>query len=258
MRRPTIDEFRSLLASCADSERDSLLAGLDSDPRAGVRALAAAHRRALVTRDAESARLERLMLHQRRLHDQGVGVVAGVDEVGRGALAGPLTVAAVVLSANSRIEGLDDSKRLSPARREVVASLVRDEALALAIVHVEPGEIDAVGIREAVRLGMERAVAALDLVVDHVLVDGNDARLSAPATAVIGGDHLCACIAAASVVAKVTRDALMRSMAGEHPDFGFGVNKGYGSPEHLDVLRRMGPTHLHRRSFGPCAQPPLF
>jgi ribonuclease HII len=198
------------------------------------------------------------MHHQVRLHGDGVRCVAGVDEVGRGALAGPLTLAAVVLSPETRIEGLDDSKRLSPARREVVAARIREDAVAVAVVHVDSSEIDAVGIREAVRLGMDRAVSALDLSVDHVLVDGNDARLALPATAVVGGDRLCACIAAASVVAKVTRDALMRDLAPDYPDFGFEINKGYGTPEHLEALVRCGPSAVHRRSFSPCAQPPLF
>lgn len=258
MRRPSIDECRSLLASCPSGESAALLLSLEADERAGVRALAASYRRARAARDVETARLERLMLHQVRLRDSGVRVVAGVDEVGRGALAGPLTVAAVVLSAESRIEGLNDSKRLTPARRETVAVLVREGAIAVAIVHIEAPEIDAVGIREAVRLGMERAVGALDVSVEHVLVDGNDARLTLPATAVVGGDSLCACIAAASVVAKVTRDALMRTMAPDFPEFAFDINKGYGTPEHLEALVRLGPSPQHRRSFAPCAQPPLF
>lgn len=258
MRRPSIEECRFLLESCHPAELDVLLQSLETDPRAGVRALAASRRRMLAAREAETARLGRLMAHQTRLVEEGHRVVAGVDEVGRGALAGPLTVAAVVLRTESRIEGLDDSKRLRPARREAVASLVRDDAVALAVVHVEAREIDAVGIREAVRLGMERAVRALDLAVDHVLVDGNDARMTFPATAVVGGDRLCACIAAASVVAKVTRDALMRTLAPEYPEYGFDLNKGYGTLEHLEALVARGPSPLHRRSFAPCVQPPLF
>ncbi|MDO8915072.1 MAG: ribonuclease HII [Coriobacteriia bacterium] len=258
MPRPSIDECRARLSACDPADLEELLASLECDPRAGVRTLAATHRRASAASDAESARLFGLMGHQLRLHAEGMRLVAGVDEVGRGALAGPLTLAAVVLPAESRIIGLDDSKRLSPARREIVASLVREDAVALSIVHIGPSEVDAVGIREAVRIGMERAVQALRVRVDHVLVDGNDARLTLPATAVVGGDHLCACIAAASVVAKVTRDALMRKLAPDYPEFGFEVNKGYGTPEHLEALVRCGPSPHHRRSFGPCAQPPLF
>ena len=247
-----------LLGSCHSSDLDALLRSLEADPRSGVRALAASRRRVLAARERETVRLERLMVHQDRLRDAGFCVVAGVDEVGRGALAGPLTVAAVVLRHESRIDGLDDSKRLTPVRREAVASLVRAEAVAFALVHVEAPEIDAVGIREAVRIGMERAVRALDVDVDHVLVDGNDARMPFPATAVIGGDRLCACIAAASVVAKVSRDALMRALAPDYPEYGLEINKGYGTLEHLEALVARGPSPLHRRSFAPCAQPPLF
>jgi len=220
--------------------------------------MAAVRRRALASEAAETARLDGLMRHQLDLHTQGYGTVAGVDEVGRGALAGPLTVAAVVLDPASRIEGLDDSKRLTPQRREAASVLIHARALSVAIVHIPAEEIDAVGIREAVRLGMMRSVQALHIDVDHVLVDGNDARLERPCTAVVGGDALCACIAAASVVAKVARDALMRSLAPEYPGFDFEINKGYGTLEHIEAIRTLGPTPLHRRSFGPCAQPPLF
>jgi ribonuclease HII len=247
-----------MLESCAPSERRSLLATFDDDPRAGVRALADAYRRREAALRAEGRRLDALMVRQLQLQAIGCSVVAGVDEVGRGALAGPVTVAAVVLECDCRIPLLDDSKRLSPERREQVASRIHAVATAISVVHVEAGEIDSIGIAAAVRQGMERAVTRLPMKVDHCLVDGNDGRLTFPRTMVVGGDRLCACIAAASVVAKVTRDALMRDYARDYPGFDFEVNKGYGTAEHVVALTRNGPTPLHRRSFAPCAQGPLF
>jgi ribonuclease HII len=255
---PSIDECRALLESCPLSARGSLLATFDDDPRAGVRALSHGYRRREAALRAEHRRLDALMAREQGLHAAGCSVVAGVDEVGRGALAGPVTVAAVVLDPDCRIPQLDDSKRLTPECRERVAASIRAMAMAISVVHVEAGEIDSIGIGAAVRQGMERAVARLGVTVDHCLVDGNDGRLTFPRTMVVGGDRLCACIAAASVVAKVTRDALMRDYASGYPAFDFEVNKGYGTAGHVAAISRNGPTPLHRRSFAPCAQGPLF
>ena len=154
------------------------------------------------------------MESQKALHAAGCAVVAGVDEVGRGALAGPVSAGAVVLDVGCTIEGLNDSKKLSPQRREQVAASVRGLASAFAVAHVQPAEIDAMGIGPASRLAMSRALDALDLAVDHVLVDGNDGRIGWPSTAVVRGDSLVACIAAASVVAKVERDEAMLAESG--------------------------------------------
>jgi ribonuclease HII len=256
--RPTITDLSRRLAACPPGELDALLGELEKDDRAGVHALARAWRARLERLASEEARLETLMRHQSALHASGVRIVAGVDEVGRGALAGPLTVAAVVLDLDCRIHGLNDSKRLAPAARERISVEVRQRARAFAIVHVPAAEIDAIGIGRAVRVGMCRALAALTPSPDHALVDGNDARLDVPATAVVGGDRHCACIAAASVIAKVERDALMRGLAVEFPGFGFELNKGYGTSEHIAAVVDLGPSPMHRRSFAPCSQGPLF
>jgi ribonuclease HII len=254
----SIGELRALLDASTGSDAKVLVAELARDPREGARHLA---RRWLARQDAllaEERRLTALMARQVALHQTGVRLVAGLDEVGRGALAGPVTVAAVVLDATCRIEGLDDSKRLSPEKRARIAGVVRERARAYAIVHVPASEIDTVGIAAAVRLGMERSLAALGEPVDHALVDGNDARLTVPCTAVVGGDHLCACIAAASVIAKVEHDALMVELGADLARYGLAVNKGYGTPEHLCALVEYGPSPIHRRSFAPCSQGPLF
>jgi ribonuclease HII len=256
--RRSVDEYRTLLASCPPGDPAGLLSEMKHDTRAGVRALVATHERHDARRAAEVERLTRLADPQRALHARGVAVVAGVDEVGRGALAGPVTAGAVILEVGVLIDGLDDSKRLSPQRRETVARDVRTSARAVCVAHASPAEIDAAGIAGAVRLAMSRAVGGLGVSVDHVLIDGNDDRFSWPASAMVRGDALCACIAAASIIAKVERDDLMRELETAHPGYGFAVNKGYGTAEHIDAIRTFGPSPVHRRSFAPCSLGELF
>jgi ribonuclease HII len=253
--RATIDELRALLAVCAASDLPPLLRELDFDPRAGVRELARVARGRLDRARAEQLRLEGLMAMQKELHRRGLRIVAGVDEVGRGALAGPVTTCAVVLHPDTLIAGLDDSKRVPRDRRPALAAVIRVEALAVCVAHATPREIDSLGIGGATRLAWRRAIEGLGGAVDHVLVDGNDAAVDFPATAVIGGDSRCACIAAASVVAKVERDRLMEEdLAPLHPVYGFELNRGYGTPEHLAAIALHGPSPVHRRSFAPCSE----
>lgn len=188
----------------------------------------------------------------------GPGIVVGIDEVGRGALAGPLTVAAVALPDEPQVIGLDDSKKLSPKRREALAAEVGEVACGIGIAHIEPSEIDACGMAASLRVAMTRALRACeeDLVArgrgahaDAVLVDGNPVHIHANETCIVKGDGKAACIAAASIVAKVTRDALMTEYAEEYPAYGFTSNKGYGSAAHIEAIKREGPCLLHRRSF---------
>jgi ribonuclease HII len=250
----TIAAIRAQLAGAAGDELEALLRALGDDPRAGVRALVDATRARTGRAEAEDARLDALMAMQRTLHDRGILIVAGVDEVGRGALAGPVTAGAVVLSLETRILGLNDSKKLSPGARETVAARVREQAVAWSVAHAGADEIDAIGIGPATRLAWRRALEGLDMHVDHVLVDGNDARgLGSAATPVVRGDSLVACIAAASVVAKVARDVLMADLAPQYPGYGFEGNRGYGSADHMERLLSAGPSAVHRLSFAPCA-----
>ncbi len=178
-------------------------------------------------------------------------LVAGVDEAGRGPLAGPVTAAAVILGAEA-LPGLADSKVLAPARRERLAERIRAEALAWAVAEASVAEIDHLNILGATLLAMERAVAALGRPPAHVLVDGDRCpRLACPAQAVIGGDASVAAISAASILAKQARDAVMIALDEAYPGYGFARHKGYGTAEHLDRLRRLGPSPVHRRSFAP-------
>jgi ribonuclease HII len=198
---------------------------------------------------AEARRTKRLYALQRSLAEAGFTIVAGVDEVGRGALAGPVSAGAVVLPASPRLEGLDDSKRLMPARREEMSLRIRECAVAVSVAHVPASDIDALGLSAALRRAFELALDGLGLAVDHVLLDGLPLRLVVNETAVVKGDSKVASIAAASIVAKVERDAYMREMAPCHPEYGFDINKGYGTAEHIDAIARLGPCVLHRRSF---------
>jgi ribonuclease HII len=176
--------------------------------------------------------------------------VAGVDEVGRGALCGPVVAAAVVLGEDFDTAGLDDSKRLTPRQREALASRIRAGARGWAVGLAEPSEIDRLNILRATLVAMRRAVLALAETPDLLLVDA----LTIPGLAIeqqpiIKGDALSVSIAAASIVAKVTRDALMRELDRKHPGYGLGHNMGYGSEDHRSALRRLGPSEDHRRSF---------
>ena len=180
-------------------------------------------------------------------------MIAGVDEAGRGPLAGPVVAAAVILCPEG-IAGLNDSKKLSAAARKRLAGEIRAHCrVGVGSASVE--EIDRLNILWATMLAMERAVAALGVEPVEILVDGNRCpRWHYPSRAIIGGDASEPCISAASIIAKVTRDALMLAAHADHPHYGWASNKGYGSAQHLAALREYGPTHHHRRSFSPVAQ----
>lgn len=186
------------------------------------------------------------------LPDGGAGnLAAGLDEVGRGPLAGPVVAAAVVLPSGS-IEGVTDSKALSARRRAAVAERLCRESLTWAIGRAEAGEIDDLDIRRASLLAMERAFGALDHQPDYAWVDGRECpSLGCPSEAVVGGDARLACIGAASILAKQSRDSEMIACAVNHPGYGFDRHKGYPTQEHLAALDRLGPCELHRRSFAP-------
>jgi ribonuclease HII len=179
-------------------------------------------------------------------------LVVGVDEVGRGPLAGPVVAAAVILHHARPITGLDDSKRLSEAVRERLAEQVCSQAVAWAIGRAEVEEIDRINILQASLLAMQRAVAALSVAPALALVDGNRApRFACPGRAVVGGDGSEPCISAASIVAKVARDREMKALDAHYPAYGFGRHKGYPTAAHIEALRQHGVTRVHRRSFGP-------
>lgn len=180
------------------------------------------------------------------------GRVAGVDEVGRGPLVGAVVTAAVVLDPSRPIKGLTDSKKLSEAARLALAEEIREKALGWALGRAEPAEIDQINILQATMLAMRRAVDGLPFVPDHVLVDGNRCPpMPCTVEAIVKGDLLVPAISAASILAKVARDAEMVLLAEEYPGYGFEGHKGYPTPAHFEALKRLGPTPHHRRSFAP-------
>jgi len=178
--------------------------------------------------------------------------IAGVDEAGRGPLAGPVFAAAVILVPGTSIEGLKDSKKLTEKRREVLSELIRQHSLSWAIAQASVEEIDGLNILHASLLAMKRAIEALSITPAEVLVDGNRIpKLSIPATAVVKGDETVESISAASILAKVSRDREMRRLDRLHPGYGFARHKGYPTRAHIEALERLGPLEIHRRSFGP-------
>ena len=182
-------------------------------------------------------------------------LVAGIDEAGRGPLAGPVVAAAVILDPERPIEGLRDSKLLSALQRTRLAVEIRANALAWAVAEADVAEIDALNILQATLVAMRRAVTALGMVPTEALVDGNRCpQLPCPARAIVGGDRDVAAISAASILAKTARDLQLVELDCVYPVYGFARNKGYGTPEHLAALARHGPCPAHRRSFSPVRQ----
>jgi ribonuclease HII len=189
--------------------------------------------------------------HERALRRAGYRAIAGLDEAGRGALFGPVFAAAVILDPEKPIRGLDDSKQLTPERREVLAGRIRERAQSWAVAAADAFEIDHWNILQAARLAMRRAVERLPEPCDCLLVDAVSVDLALPQRALIHGDALSFSIAAASILAKVARDAALEAWDAVFPEYGFKDNKGYGTPHHLAALERLGPTSLHRFSFEP-------
>ena len=191
------------------------------------------------------------------LIDAGTILIAGVDEAGRGPLAGPVVASAVILDPARPIEGLNDSKKLSESQREKLAPLIRERAIAWAVASAEVDEIDRINILQATLVAMIRAVGRLSAKPAHMQVDGNklpniaDLPFPCTAEAIVDGDALIPAISAASILAKTTRDALMMKLDSQYPGYGFAIHKGYGTAMHLRALRELGPCAIHRKTFGP-------
>jgi ribonuclease HII len=206
----------------------------------------------------ERRRLKRLHRFEREAWDEGARLICGVDEVGRGPLAGPVTACAVVIARPLNLEHLDDSKVVTAQRRVALDPLIREQAVAVGLGWADETEIDALNILVASRLAMRRAIEGTGVVPCRVFVDGLPLPDCAyPQQALVDGDALSAAIAAASIVAKVARDAFMLDLDARFPGYGFAHNKGYATADHLDAIGRLGPCPAHRRSFAPVTQPPF-
>jgi len=202
-------------------------------------------------------RLRCTLRYEKKAWTAGAQLVAGVDEVGRGSLFGCVVAAAVILDPTYRLRGLRDSKLLLPERREVLAERIRRHAIAWAVAAVDAARIDQINIYQASRAAMSEAVQRLAPAADHLLVDAVKLDCELPQNAIVHGDALSASIAAASILAKVERDRIMREWDAVFPQYGLASHKGYSTPKHLAALRDLGPTPLHRQSFAPVWQNPV-
>ncbi len=188
---------------------------------------------------------------EQRARSRGYRLIAGIDEAGRGALAGPVVAAAVILPMGVRIDGVDDSKKLSPEKRERLFDVIMSQALRVGVGMAGHRVIDRINILQATRLAMQEAVGKLSPQPDYLLIDGITTIASPlPQKTITKGDSLSLSIAAASIIAKVSRDRLMRELDQKYPGYGFAGHKGYGSSDHLEAIRRLGPSPVHRLTFG--------
>ena len=201
---------------------------------------------------AETSRMHDLMLIERALYQEGYLLVAGIDEAGRGPLAGPVMTAACILPWEFNLPGLDDSKKVSEKKRVYLAAKIKEQALSFSLGSATSKEIDMINILKATKLAMKRALDNLSIMPDFVLIDGRDSlNIATAQRTVIGGDGLSASIAAASIIAKVARDELMYELHEIYPEYSFDQHKGYGTRLHLEAINRFGPCPIHRRSFSP-------
>jgi len=248
--RLSIDEIRERYARPDQLVTPQALNKLKRDPRHGVRQLYEALKKRYERDSVERTRLDAMLNFERVLWRAGVQIIAGVDEVGMGPMAGPVIAAAVVFPPHTELAGIDDSKKLDLEQREDAERRIRAVAVAIAIGRADVEEIDSVNIYHAGLLAMRRAVEALPVRPQHVLVDARDIPgVDVPQNCFNKGDGINFSIAAASIVAKTHRDRLMDDLAREHPGYGLERHKGYCTQEHQDAVRRLGPSPIHRRSF---------
>lgn len=200
-------------------------------------------------KDSELMRLAELYSIESDYYATGAVAIAGLDEVGRGSVAGPLTVGACILVGRPDIEFLNDSKKLTEKRREIVAQAIKESQAIYSTAHVPPEDIDEIGIVPSLKRAMKQALSGLSASPDIVLLDGNELGLGVHEISIVKGDSKVACIAAASVLAKVERDDIMRSMDELYPEYEFGSNKGYASTSHIQAIKKYGLTPIHRATF---------
>jgi ribonuclease HII len=262
MTRHSLDQLRQRYVIEGRPLEASVEQILRADSRAGARAILASVAKRRFENRSEGQRLRKMLRFETLLWDKGQDVVAGVDEAGMSPLAGPVAAAAVILKPGTRITGIDDSKKLDAAMREALAEEIKEKSAAWSVAFVEVEEIDTINIYWAGLLAMRRAIEGLKLAPQHLLIDAKRLKeVAIPQQAIIKGDAKSASIAAASILAKVSRDALMRTLDERHPGYGFADHKGYPVRAHYAALSRLGACAAHRRSFGPVREvlglPPL-
>ena len=246
----TIKEIKEQLANIQRLD-DPLLAELEQDSRSGVIQAIAKRKREIQKRIDEDERLEGMLAYEKECYARGMELIAGVDEVGRGPLAGPVVAAAVILPKACKIPGLNDSKKIPKYKHKEIYEAVLQNAIAIGIGVKDNHVIDQVNIYEATKLAMMEAIGQLEPQPQHLLIDAMRLDLPIPQTSIIKGDANSLSIAAASIVAKVTRDQMMEEFDCEYPGYDFTQNAGYGTANHLAGLHKLGVTPIHRRSFEP-------
>ena len=247
---PTIKEVKERLAMIDELDHP-FFEELILDGRAGVQAAISKRKRELQKQVDEDLRLEKMLAYEKELYAQGIDLIAGVDEVGRGPLAGPVVAAAVILPKACKIPGLNDSKKIPKSKHKAIYEAVLQNAIAIGIGVKDNHVIDQVNIYEATKLAMMEAIGQLEPQPQHLLIDAMRLDLPIPQTSIIKGDANSLSIAAASIVAKVTRDQMMEEFDCEYPGYDFTQNAGYGTANHLAGLHKLGVTPIHRRSFEP-------
>ena len=246
----TIKEIKEQLANIQRLD-DPLLAELEQDSRSGVIQAIAKRKREIQKRIDEDERLEGMLAYEKECYARGIELIAGVDEVGRGPLAGPVVAAAVILPKACKIPGLNDSKKIPKYKHKEIYEAVLQNAIAIGIGIKDNHVIDQVNIYEATKLAMMEAIGQLEPQPQHLLIDAMKLDLPISQTSIIKGDANSLSIAAASIVAKVTRDQMMEEFDREYPGYDFAQNAGYGTAKHLAGLDKLGVTPIHRRSFEP-------
>ena len=246
----TIKKIKEQLANIQRLD-DPLLAELEQDSRSGVIQAIAKRKREIQKRIDEDERLEGMLAYEKECYARGMELIAGVDEVGRGPLAGPVVAAAVILPKACKIPGLNDSKKIPKSKHKEIYEAVLQNAISIGIGVKDNQVIDQVNIYEATKLAMMEAIGQLEPQPQHLLIDAMKLDLPIPQTSIIKGDANSLSIAAASIVAKVTRDQMMEEFDREYPGYDFAQNAGYGTAKHLAGLDKLGVTPIHRRSFEP-------
>ena len=248
-KRMKINEVKELLQGKPTEEQ---LQELENDSRAGVQKLLLSYKKHLEKEAEERIRFDKMLSFEKRFYKEGAKYIAGVDEAGRGPLAGPLVIAAVILPQDVFISGLNDSKQISHKKREQLFDAVLEKAIAIEVNIVSVSNIDDLNIYSATQQGMKEVIEALNIKPDIALIDAMPVQSEIIRTAsIVHGDALSASIAAASIIAKVTRDRIMERIDEYHPEYGFAGNKGYGSGAHMQAVLSKGATCWHRRSFEP-------
>lgn len=246
----SISEIKEILSSCSMEALPEQLEKFEADSRKGVQNLLTSFRKKYDKHLQELARLEEILIYERGCWEAGYELVAGIDEVGRGPLAGPVVAASVILPKECKIEGVNDSKKLSAKKREELYDIILEKALSYGIGIVSNERIDEINILQATYEAMRDALSQLSPKADYILADAvTIPRVSTPQRGIIKGDAKSMSIGAASIVAKVYRDRLMEAFDEVYPGYGFGANKGYGSVEHIEGIKKLGITPIHRKTF---------